>query len=76
LSVCGTDDSGGRREQVLTAIGLASRLKVLAEQLTHQYRVTYSSPQTLIPPERVTVNVKGAGRTARGALIKDSQTRQ
>ncbi len=72
----GPDDSGGRREQVLTAIGLGSRLKLLADQLTHQYRVAYSRPQTLIPPERVTVSAKGAGRTARGALIKDSQTSQ
>jgi VWFA-related protein len=72
----GPDDSGGRREQVLTAIGLGSRLKLLADQLRHQYRVTYSRPQTLIPPEKVTVRAKGAGRTARGALIKDSQARQ
>jgi VWFA-related protein len=72
----GPADSGGRREQVLTAIGLGSRLKLLADQLTHQYRVTYSRPQTLIPPEKVTISAKGAGRTARGALIKDSQTRQ
>jgi len=72
----GPDDSGGRREQVLTAIGLGSRLKLLADQLRHQYRVTYSRPQTLIPPEKVTVRAKGAGRTARGALIKDRQTPQ
>jgi len=72
----GPDDSGGRREQVLTGLGLGSRLKLLAEQLTHQYRVTYSRPQTLIPPEKVTVRAKGAGWSARGALIKDSQARQ
>jgi len=68
----GPDDSGGRREQVLTAIGLGSRLKLLADQLRHQYRITYSRPQTLIPPEKVTVSAKGAGWTARGALIKES----
>jgi von Willebrand factor type A domain-containing protein len=72
----GPSDSGGRREQVLTAIGLGSRLKLLADQLTHQYRVTYSRPQTLIPPEKVTVSATGPGRTARGTLIKDTQTRQ
>ena len=72
----GPDDSGGRREQILTGLGLGSRLKLLAEQLRHQYRVTYSRPQTLIPPERVTVRAKGAGWSARGALIKDSQARQ
>ena len=72
----GPDQSGGRREQILTAIGLGGRLKLLADQLMHEYRLTYASPQTLIPPEKVTVNAKGAGRTARGALIKDSQARQ
>ena len=66
----GPDDSGGRREQVLTGLGLGSRLKLLADQLRHQYRVTYSRPETLIPPEKVTVRVTGAGRSARGALIK------
>ena len=68
----GPNDSGGRLEHLLTAIALGSRLELLADQLTHQYRVTYSRPETLIPPEKVTVSVKGAGLTARGALIKES----
>jgi len=72
----GPDDSGGRLEHLLTAIGLSSRLKLLADQLTHQYRITYSRPETLVPPEKVIVSAKGAGRTARGALIKDSQSPQ
>ena len=72
----GPDDSGGRREQILTGLGLGSRLKLLAEQLRHQYRVTYSRPQTLIPPEKVTVRAKDAGWSARGVLIKDSRARQ
>jgi hypothetical protein len=72
----GPKDSGGRLEQVLTAIALRSRLELLADQLTHQYRVTYSRPETLIPPEKVTVSAKGGGRTTRGALIKESQIHQ
>jgi len=72
----GPDDSGGRLEHLLTAIGLNSRLKLLADQLTHQYRITYSRPEMLIPPEKVIVSAKGAGRTARGALVKDSQSPQ
>jgi hypothetical protein len=72
----GPDQSGGRREQILSAIGLGGRLKLLAGQLMHEYRLTYARPQTLIPPAKVTVGAKGAGRTARGALIKDSQARQ
>jgi hypothetical protein len=48
----GPDDSGGRREQVLTAIGLGSRLKLLADQLRHQHRVTYSRPRRSSRPKR------------------------
>src|ERR1700704_3466400 len=62
----GPDDSGGRREQILTGLGLGSRLKLLADQLRHQYRVTYSRPETLIPPEKVTVRAKRADWSARG----------
>jgi len=72
----GPDDSGGRREQILTGLGLGSRLKLLAEQLRHQYRVTYSRPQTLVPPEKIIVTTRGAGRSARGVVIKDSRARQ
>ena len=36
-------------------MALTAKLKQLADELTHQYRVTYARPQSLIPPERVTV---------------------
>lgn len=72
----GPERSGGSREQVLTAISLTSRLTRLADQLTHQYRVTYARPQSLIPPEHVTVAAKPAGLTAYGAPAKDPQARQ
>ena len=38
----GTRDSGGAREQLLTSMALAGKLKLLADQLTHMYRVTYA----------------------------------
>jgi hypothetical protein len=68
----GPEQSGGRREQILTGLALGGRLKLLADQLMHQYRLTYARPQTLVPPEKVTVSVTRAGLTARGALAKDS----
>src|SRR5436305_12661759 len=43
--------TGGAREEILTGQAIAPTLKKLAEQLTHQYRVTYARPQSLIPPE-------------------------
>ncbi len=67
----GTRDSGGRRDNLLTSMALGVTLKELANELTHQYRVTYARPQSLIPPEHVTVSAAKGGMTARGTLIKD-----
>lgn len=71
----GTADTGGRRDQLLAPSALSDRLALLAEQLTHQYKVTYARPQSLIPPEHVTVSAARRGLTARGTLAKDSQER-
>jgi hypothetical protein len=74
----GTRTTGGYREQLLTPMALAGKLKTLADQLTHQFLVTYAHPQSLIPPERVTVTAAKPGMVARGTLVKDSigQSRQ
>ena len=72
----GPRDSGGAREQLLTSMALPVKLKLLADQLTHQYRVTYSRPQSLIPPERVTVAAAKPGLTARGTPVKDQKSEQ
>lgn len=67
----GTHDSGGVYETVLAGTALKGRMKSLADRLTHQYLVTYAHPNSLIPPEHVTVAVKRPGVTARGTLVKD-----
>ena len=64
----GTTQTGGRYDTVLTGTGLAPRMKQLAEELTHQYKVTYARPQTLIPPDRVTVSTAKQGLTVRGMV--------
>jgi hypothetical protein len=71
----GTGDTGGRRDQLLTGMALTDHLKQLAAQLTHQYRVTYARPQSLIPPERVTVSASRPGLTARGTPARERQDR-
>ena len=71
----GPRTTGGRRDEMLTAMALSARLKQLADELMHQYRVTYARPQSLIPPEHVTVAARKPGLTARGTLIKDQQGR-
>jgi len=67
----GTRGTGGSREQLLTPMALKSKLQQLAYLLTHQYLVTYAHPDSLIPPERVTVTAKKPGMTARGTVVKD-----
>lgn len=62
----GTRETGGRYDTVLAASGLASRMKQLADELTHQYKVTYARPTTLIPPEKVTVGAAQPGLVVRG----------
>ena len=66
----GVSSSGGYREQLLTSMALESRLKMLANQLTHQYVVTYSRPESLIPPEHITVAATKPSLTARGTPVK------
>jgi hypothetical protein len=67
--------SGGRREELLTSMALGGKLTQLADELLHQYKVTYAHPQSLIPPERVTVSSARPGVTARGTLIKEDKGR-
>ena len=66
----GTSETGGFRDQLLAPNALADRLKKLADQLLHQYKVTYARPERLIPPEKVTIAASTPGLTARGVLIK------
>ncbi len=62
----GTRDTGGRYDTILASSGLSSRMKQLAEELTHQYKITYARPTTLIPPDKVTVAAAKPGLTVRG----------
>ncbi len=71
----GTRESGGSYEQLLTSMALTPKLQQLAEQLTHQYKVTYGRPESLIPPERTTVAAAKPGLVARGVPVKEGQDR-
>jgi hypothetical protein len=62
----GTNMTGGRYDTVLTGTGLPPRLKQLAVELTHQYKITYARPETLLQPEQVTVSAAKPGITIRG----------
>ena len=71
----GTRASGGRYENLLAGTALTGRLKQIARDLTSQYRVTYARPQTLIPPDRVTVGTARPGLTARGTPAPEERDR-
>ena len=47
------DDRRPARRTADAAWRSTRKLKQLADELTHQYQVTYARPQSLIPPERV-----------------------
>lgn len=66
----GTTDTGGRREIVLSSMGLKDALTTLAEELLHQFKVVYARPSTLIPPEKTVVASAREGLTVRGALAR------
>jgi VWFA-related protein len=61
----GTQRTGGRRDQVLSEMGIAGKMKQVALDLTNQLIVTYARPETLIPPEKLSVSVTRPGLTAR-----------
>jgi VWFA-related protein len=61
----GSDRTGGRRDTLLTPMAFPDRLKSLAAELDSQYAITYSRPDTLIPPDRLAVSARRAGLTVR-----------
>jgi Ca-activated chloride channel family protein len=61
----GTERTGGRRDNVIALTGAAPAMKQLGAELLNQYVVTYSRPETLIPPEKVDVTATKPGLTAR-----------
>jgi hypothetical protein len=68
--------SGGTRTQLLTVSALPKKLQQLANVLTHSYRVSYAHPDSLIPPQRITVAARRTDLTAFGSPDKDQQARR
>jgi VWFA-related protein len=71
----GSKSTGGRNENILVSTALAGTLKQIANDLTHQYAVTYAEPETLIPAETVTVSMNKEGLTARSYPTKAERAR-
>ncbi len=54
----GTRMTGGRREELLSAMSMTAQLQSLAAELNHQYAVVYARPKMLIPPTTIEVGVR------------------
>jgi len=62
----GPRESGGQRITLLTPQGLDGAMDRLSKELRAQYKVVYSRPESLIPPDKVTVSAGKPGLTVRG----------
>jgi VWFA-related protein len=60
--------TGGQRITVLSSMALDGVLARLGRELSHQYKVVYGRPESLLQPEAVTVSVTKPGLTARGTV--------
>lgn len=71
----GTAETGGRHDSLLTATGLPPALEKLGRQISAEYKVVYSRPDSLIPPETTDVSVSRPGLSARAtpARLQDGQ---
>jgi hypothetical protein len=69
----GTAESGGERWNLVSNLGLSKAMNALADELLHQVRVVYARPQTMIPPEHVTITAARPGLKVRGTPIKPSK---
>lgn len=71
----GPIDSGGTTNYVLASNAFEAKMKELAAILRHQYRVVYSRPEALIPPQKIEISsaktgVDMSGAPARGQAIR------
>jgi len=69
----GTAHTGGRYDTLFTGSALRGRMTQLGVELTHQYRVTYASPDSLIPPERITITPARSELTVRGTVMAEDR---
>ena len=66
----GTRETGGVRRDVLATMSFGDALVEVAAVLTHQFRVVYARPQTLIPPDSFEVAAAQPGYVAYGTAAR------
>ena len=66
----GTEETGGRYEQILQITALELKARQLGIELSNQYRVVYARPERLVPPKQTEVSVRRTDLRARGRLLR------
>ncbi len=66
----GVRETGGLRRDVLASMTFGDALVDVARVLTHQFRVVYARPQTLIPPDTFEVAAARPGQLAYGTAAR------
>ena len=62
--------TGGQRYDLLLSTAVPGAMDALAAVMTNQYRVVYSRPPSLVPPETISVRMRRADLAARGTPIR------
>ena len=65
----GTQMTGGRREELLSAMAMTPRLQSLATELNHQYQIVYARPKALLPPKTIEVGVRRSDVVVRAPRV-------
>lgn len=68
------DMTGGQRISLLSASAVPAALESLARELATQYKVVYSRPESLIPPEKTDVAASKPGVTVFGTPARGQRT--
>ena len=66
----GPRNSGGRHRDLLTSLAINDAMQDIVSELLNQYLVVYSRPDTLVPPETITVRMNRQELTARGTPLR------
>jgi VWFA-related protein len=64
-----TRETGGRYEEIQATSALDLKLQQMASELSNQYRVTFASPQRLVPATKTEISARDPKLTARGMLM-------
>ncbi len=63
-------NSGGRHRDLLTSLAINNAMQDIASELLNQYLVVYSRPDTLIPPETITLRMNRQELSVRGTSLR------